>query len=478
MMWLRYPLSKVLYDIADLIKMFIIPAFLLFIVSESTSLAMTIVRYLFVVFVVLSSIVNLFTMVTFRYRINDQQIEVRKGLFSRTEQIVPLSHIQNVQSDTPFLQRLFGLTTLKLEMLDASDSTITFSSLKIAEAKRITAIVNQEVVSELTIVGTEEKEPPLIFTPTANDLLKATFTSFSFLVIIPLGIKLWNMLDDYNVSIGWLNKLLQSSWFMIPMIIGIAVLAVGIGIIKVFLTYWGYTLRSDATTLYIKKGVLSETKFTITKSRVQAIVYEQSLLKRMLGLVSIKLETTGELTLSETALNEIYPYMPVKQAEQIMQQILPQFVLESPQKKLSLTALWSRLLKPSYLFIIALIVLLYLASPYWYVAFIWPIVLTSYRFFKWRNTRYDMAQSHLQWQQGAFVTERRVHIRATITEVKVTQSAWQRLFGVATIHTVIQAKPYAKHCLKDIPIQEAAQFVTWYKARVNDMTYEGDTVCI
>ncbi|MBR8646413.1 hypothetical protein KEH51_29825 [[Brevibacterium] frigoritolerans] len=104
-------------------------------------------------------------------------------------------------------------------------------------------------------------------------MLKASFTSLSFLALIPILATLYNTLDDFidlENTEGFLAKLLDTWWIITIVIAGLICVAVAFGIVSTFVKYGKYEISSDHERIYIKKGVLDESAFSIRKEKVQS----------------------------------------------------------------------------------------------------------------------------------------------------------------------------------------------------------------
>ncbi len=117
-------------------------------------------------------------------------------------------------------------------------------------------------------------EKTIHFTPSKQDVLKASFTSLSFLALIPILATLYSTLDDFidlENAEGFLAKLLDSWWIITIVFAGLICVAVAFGIVSTFVKYGKYEISSDHERIYIKKGVLDESAFPFGKKK-----YKQS----------------------------------------------------------------------------------------------------------------------------------------------------------------------------------------------------------
>ena len=97
------------------------------------------------------------------------------------------------------------------------------------------------------------------FKPTKKDTLKASFTSFSFLLLIPLIASLYFKINDiFHVeeeAEGVISEIFSSWWLVFGIIIFLVVASAAFGIVSTFLKYGKYEISSDVDRIYITKGV-------------------------------------------------------------------------------------------------------------------------------------------------------------------------------------------------------------------------------
>src|SRR5699024_857622 len=159
------------------------------------------------------------------------------------------------------------------------------------------------------------------FNPTRRDVIKASFTSLSFLVLIPIILSLYvkadQLLNLEERTEGFTSAILESWWFIAIIIILLIVVSVIFGIVKVYLQYGKYEISSDEERIYITQGVIDETSFSILKRNVQAVSIDQSLMKRILGIAEVKLISAGSLKADEDnklEISSLYPFLPKESA--------------------------------------------------------------------------------------------------------------------------------------------------------------------
>lgn len=100
---------------------------------------------------------------------------------------------------------------------------------------------------------------------------------------------------DEEVTESLLLTWLDSWWIAGLMILVLLIISIALGIVRTFVKYGNFQITSDAKRIYISKGMMEQTSFSILKERVQAVKITQSPMKRLLGLAEVELTTAGSL---------------------------------------------------------------------------------------------------------------------------------------------------------------------------------------
>ncbi|WP_174880407.1 PH domain-containing protein, partial [Metabacillus niabensis] len=246
------------------------------------------------------------------------------------------------------------------------------------------------------------------------------------------------------------------------------------GMIRTFLKYGKYEISSDDNRIYIHKGVLEETAFSIAKDKVQAIEIEQSLMKKILGLAEVKLTSVGSMKIGDESLdvNTLYPFLPVKQAYKIVSDLLPSYKVEEAMVRLPKKSFWVRLLKPSWIWIIATAVLFFvkpkffqLEESWWLCSILLLVIIMIVRVLNYINSGYLLNEQFIQIKHGGLTTTLFISKRDKIIEVVVTRTLLQKLFGLSSIATTNRANPVEQNKIDDVPIEIGRDFYLWYMAR-------------
>ncbi|MGE8203860.1 PH domain-containing protein [Heyndrickxia sp. NPDC080065] len=494
----RYHPLNILFDLGSLVKnSFFFFLFLFVIKYGSKSHFIKYGRIAFLLVFVISIVYFVMRWLTHKYKLDDTSFHIYKGIFTKSKQTIPFSKIQNVNRRTSLFHRIFQVTSLRFETgMAGDDATIDFEVISRIEADRMEDHVTnpneigssdeeKESVSPIIHTETEKSKRVIHFKPTTKDTLKASFTSFSFLLLIPIILSIYGKINDiFHVekeAEGIFSSIIHSWWVITLILIIFLIVSIAFGIIRTFIKYGKYEISSDTDRIYIVKGVIDETSFSISKERVQGIEITQSIMKRILGLAEVKLISAGNLSSEEEKLeiNSLYPFLPVRHAYEMISEILPSYEVTKKMSCLPKLSLWVRMLKPSWIWIIATAVLFYfkptifgVEQAWWIISAILLIIIGGIRLLSFFFTRYTINQQFIQFKTGSFTTTLFLSKRDKVIEVSVTRGIFQKLLGLASVETVNRAKPVHHAKLADVPVELAVSFYKWYIGRRNEIEVE------
>ncbi|MGW8427466.1 PH domain-containing protein [Peribacillus simplex] len=475
---------KIPFEFWKLLKgnaFFIIMLYVLNFGSEKTY--MKVLQIGFLVFLIWKVISIILKWYTYKYQIKERTLYITSGFISKSYRTVPLHKVQNVQQRTTLFHKIFSLTSLTFETgMTGDQGTVPFEVISRREAERLEGeYASKQKIPVIEVDIPEERiaEPThgktIHFTPTKQDVLKASFTSLSFLALIPILATLYNTLDDFinlENAEGFLAKLLDTWWIITIVLAGLICVAVAFGIVSTFVKYGKYEISSDHERIYIKKGVLDESAFSIQKEKVQAVEITQSIIKRLLGLAEVKLVSAGNTGDEELETNTLYPFLSIERAYGMVEEILPAYKVERSMKPLSKQAFKIRMLRPSFFWILTTLAIYYFKPSLWYISLILLVFIYSLRIMDYKNSRYLLNDEFIQFKSGSLETSLFITKRSKVIQIEVERSKLQKLFGLATIETINRSKPVHHTKLQDVTVEYADEVYTWYMGRTKNIQVE------
>lgn len=499
----RYHPVTMLFDLWTFVKNSIIIVIYLFVINlNSQSMFIKYGRIVFYFAIVFTLASIYFKWLTKRYELDESAFHLYKGVFSKSERTIPFSKIQNVNRHTSLLHRIFKVTSIHFETgMAGEDATITFEVISKKEADEIEKYVasrgrdevevNESLdeinnrADEQVVIPTTDKKRTIHFTPTTWDVFKASFTSLSFFLLIPVVASIYFKIDDIfhveEAAEGIFARIV-SSWWLITLLLTVLIIAsVIFGVVRTFLKYGKYEISSDSDRIYISKGIIDETAFSIAKDRVQAIEINQSVMKRILGLAEVKLISAGNLEIDDDKLevSVLYPFLPVKRAYEMVTEILPSYEVTLEMNRLPRKSFWVRFFQPSWLWLVGTIGLFYfkpsignIDQAWWIISVMLLLIIIASRVLDYLNTRYAINKEFIQFKTGSLTTSLFLSKREKVIEVSVSRSVFQKMFGLASIGTINRAQPVYHTGVEDIPIELAQSFYAWYVERKNEVQFD------
>ncbi|MFD1337295.1 PH domain-containing protein [Oceanobacillus iheyensis] len=479
--------SSILRSIKDLFFLILI----LFVINiGSTSTWVVIGRYILIAIFILLIITAIVAWFRTSYEVKEKSIVIRQGAFVIKQRYLPFDRVQNVKTNTPFYFRFLNVTSLILETgSGGDDASFTFPALHLADAEKIESTIDrfrkighttEQVEGQQAITVTSQSENErniemeqkhserrIHFSPTRKDVLKASILSASYIVLIPIMLSLFQQIDSVYDIDTYLEdgfQFISNSWMVLAIAITLIILAsITFGVIQTFLKYGKYEIASDEERIYISQGVLSEKHFSIRKKNVQAIEMRQSILKRLLGLTSVKLISAGEMDLSGDPVNSLYPFLPTKRALSLVEELLPGFEITTKMERMPTSSLVARMLHIPWIWIIATGVILYFFPEWWWTSIVLLILNIVGRYLDYRFAKFTINGSFIQLQTGGWEITTLVTQRHKAIEFSVEENIIQRRLGLITVKTSNRGKPVYVKTLADIPASMANKAYYWYK---------------
>ncbi|MFK9092686.1 PH domain-containing protein [Bacillus salipaludis] len=490
----RYHPLIMLFDGWGLLKnSFFVFIFLFVIKARSQSVFIIYGRILFFIVICAAVLYIILKWITHKYNLDDRSFHLYKGIFIKLEQTIPFSKIQNVNRHTSVLHRLFHVTSINFETgMSGEESAVAFKVVSKQEAARMeehmaSAVIEDHVnqLSSEAAVDKVETNRTIHFRPEKKDVIKASFTSLSFLVFIPFLLSLYFKVDEIfdmdEKTEGIFSAIVGSWWIVTTIVIVLIIASVSFGIVRTFLKYGKYEISSDQERIYITKGVIDETAFSIAKEKVQAVQIKQSIMKRLLGLAEVKLTSAGSLSLGEETLeiNSLYPFLPTNRAYEMITEILPAYEVTHEMKRLPKTSFWLGLFSLSWIWIIVTAVLFYfkpailgVGQAWWIISAALLFVIVGLKWLDYLHSEYILNDHFIQLKRGSLTTSLFLSKRDKVIEVKVTRNLFQRWLGLASIVTANRAKPVQHNRITNVPVEFAASFYKWYLGRGKEIEIE------
>ncbi len=257
----------------------------------------------------------------FRYQVTVDSLIVTHGVLFRQRRVIPRSRIQNVDLRAGPLQQIFRVSTARIETAGGSGTEATLHVVSREEGLRLrnTLVGRMHDFSPVAAAAVEGEPAAALDTSQRRvgllDLAIAGATSnragvlFGFLFgldyafdIVPTDWLLRRVLPEEllapEAAANALAEVAQRDFR--AFIIGLATLMLffavagwGFSILMTVIRYFGFTLRRIGGELQVSYGLFTRREKGLRRSRVQNLQIEEPILRRWLGLATLRVQTAG-----------------------------------------------------------------------------------------------------------------------------------------------------------------------------------------
>lgn len=276
----------------------------------------------------------------FGYGLVDGGLVLDRGVLRRHHRVIPFSRVQSIDVRQGALQRLVGVAEVHVATAggEATEAVLSVLALREAEALRTELLSRRDVAaakSQATshaasavelAVGPAVDQPAVLARLSTRDLVLAGATSNEAGLIAALLVGAVELAYQFDVPVplpaldvrALLTERPVAELVRAVALLGIAALVLAwlFSIAGALLRYHGFVLSRTGGELQKRYGALHRETTSIPLERVQAARVEESLLRRPLGLVALKIETAG--TAPGTGHNRgVEAYLPLASARDV-----------------------------------------------------------------------------------------------------------------------------------------------------------------
>ncbi|GAA6525371.1 PH domain-containing protein [Intrasporangium sp. DVR] len=401
---------------------------------------------------------------TTRYRVSDEQIELRRGLLNKQTRTARLDKVRTVDLTAQLHHRALGLAKVEISTGSAGKDRLVLDSLGVEEGRHLRAELlhrAQPVDPALDAlpaptgpaVDLEAPAPQPATEAAAADeelvRLDPTWVRFAPFTMTGIGTaaaifgfvsqglgRVYEQGDLYESGADWVREL---AWWVdvLGVILIVSLLAVGAYV----LSFWGFRLRRNHTgSLHTRRGLLTSREVGIDHTRVRGVEVGEQLGLRLAGGRRLKAVSTGLQGEAGGGSDWLAPPAPVGvveavataitgDAEAVSAALLPHGPAARRRR------LTRALLLPSVLVTVLTAGWLLRDWPGWPLWFALPLLVGSWFLGRdrYRGLGHLVTARHLVSRSGSFDRRRAVLARPGVIGWTVRQSFFQRRVGVVTL---------------------------------------------
>ncbi|TCI56751.1 hypothetical protein EVJ30_04320 [Exiguobacterium sp. SH5S13] len=477
--WHRLPTRVLLLRVLEVIKSFIIPLVLLFVINNDWSSTFGIIlRVGILLFLLLDMIQKFFGWRNFRYALDDKTMYIIDGNWIKKEKSLPLYKIQSVHSNSPFLYRLLSVVELTFDTnANSDDASFKLAGVLPREAQRLEDILDQsrqrKTETEPALEGetvetvTEKPAGVMLYALSTREIIIASLTSLSVFAIFPVASTVVSSIDDFINLDGTFDQV--GEWVISASIIAIGVLvltvlflSVIIGMVINFLKYGNFQLERRGDRIRVEKGLLNRSAKEIPYEKIQAIRIKETFIRRWFNIVGVELVAAGTMDELKDESSTILPFVKRDKAMSVLNEHFNQFTWADTLHRLPTRSLWIKLMRISWFGLIISGVVLYFFRDYaWWLLLLWGIIIGG-RVLSYMTTRYARNEDFIELRTGAFNVRSFLTDKPRIERIEVTQTPLQRRFGLCDVQLSTRGGLLSVESVEDIPRQEADAMLAWF----------------
>jgi putative membrane protein len=276
------------------------------------------------------------------YVLEGGALRLEEGVLSRQLRVVPFDRIQQVDLVRKPLHRLLGVATLRVEtagggsaaevnldVVTLAEAQALRSTLLRAKAQAVTSAAPVEVAAAPVEVAAAPVERVLVRLRLREVMLAGITGSRAAAVLVVLG-PLSQASDWVPGLDDWLARFDPESVtpttpaaFLVVAALA-AVVWLGLAAASSVVTDHGFTLARVGDDLVVRRGLLERREAVLPLARLQVVRIEESLLRRALGLASLRLQSAGRTGgHDQTAGRLAVPVLSRVQVNRVLEELLP-----------------------------------------------------------------------------------------------------------------------------------------------------------
>ncbi|HEX2374138.1 MAG TPA: PH domain-containing protein [Actinomycetota bacterium] len=279
------------------------------------------------------------------YVLEGGALRLEEGVLSRQLRAVPFDRIQQVDLIRKPLHRLLGVATLRVETAGGgSAAEVDLDVVTLAEAQalrssllrakaRLTAGPAGQTAVDQPDAQVEVAAPPpervLLRLPLGEVMLAGITGSRAAAALVVLG-PLTQAFDWFPGLSDWFLARFDPQTvapttpaaFVVVAVLGVVVW-LGLAAASSVVTDYGFTLAEVGSDLVVRRGLLERREAVLPLARLQVVRIEESLLRRALGLASIRIQSAGRAGGSDqTASRLAIPILQRSQVNRVLDELL------------------------------------------------------------------------------------------------------------------------------------------------------------
>ncbi|MDR9419579.1 PH domain-containing protein [Gracilimonas sp.] len=408
----------------------------------------------------------------FRYRVFEDELQIEKGIFVKKKIYMSKDRIQMIDITEGLLQRLFGLVKLEVKTAGGGTESATISAITREEAEELRVELrktrNGAVEGEEIAKGEEEAQEKVLgeWKLPSKDLVYAAFTSGNFGLIASILGAISGQLGELinEETIEYIYELMpgfNNVTIYIFLILGIIIISWFLSFLGVIFNYTDFHLKKTEDELIISRGLIEKKQITVPFDRIQAVRFEEGVLRQPFGFGMIYVESAGFDQTQQGRSIVLAPFISASKFKPFLNEFLaeysePEYTVRPPKK-----AFYRYLRRPNYFLIFLIPIVWYLLTYGWMSLLLIPL-LSALGWLRYKDAAIGMDQEVLRMRYRTISRTTAIAKRNRIQNAELTENPFQRRKGLKNVSfTVASGAGGMQFEVKDLDQTDGMKIYSW-----------------
>ncbi|MFT5277123.1 MAG: putative membrane protein [Glaciecola sp.] len=440
---------------------------------------------------VIFTFIGLLNYLFYKFRVTDERIEIKQGIFNKSHIDLPFERIQNVKLSQPLYYRISNYSCIELDTAGSAKQEAKIVALKTSQAEqlRIRVLETARDTHSIESTSTDENEADnsgiksgitdevVLNRRSIKDLIIHGITNNRIWIFLGALAPFYNSISDglsqAVESIGfdieaYFSLETQAWWEFGLHVLSLAMLImlviVLLSVVGAILMFYKYTLSKTKDRYIRRSGLLTKHEVSMKLSRIQLMVQAQDWLDVLLGRVNLSFEqnksgTSNPNNRGEHMANKLLvPSVTVAESLALMKDAMPRQSLGDQIFK----SISKRFILRGILLIVLPITGLLFAilpldeiAPYFIIAVV-SSLLTGLVVLRWKRWGYNFDSEHIYIRKGLLGVDYYCFPIYKAQQAQFKQSIFTRPHHLAGLTVVLAS---GSHKIPYMPADEVRSIV-------------------
>ncbi|WP_101925715.1 MULTISPECIES: PH domain-containing protein [Luteimonas] len=237
-------------------------------------------------------VVSVWQYLTFRYRVADDRLIVRSGLFERSVRQIPYSRIHNVAIHQSLLHRVMGVAEVRLESAGGQKPEAQMRVLRLTEALALEQLIRdrgqREAAHATAVPDAADASGETLLALSTAEVIKLGLISNRGMIVVAGAVALSFQVLPERALGAWLASTGREAFGYAS---GFATTWLAKAVVLAVVRYHGFTLRRLGRRLTVERGLLSRSRSSVPRRRIQAWTLREGVLHRLFARRTLEIDT-------------------------------------------------------------------------------------------------------------------------------------------------------------------------------------------